>query len=192
MPVNYRLASVTESDLRGTALAVTAISFDADGVRVRKDDSDGTTLYAGPVEQTIGPGGTATAEYFDDASGTTLASFYTARAEVVEAGLTRSFTDTPLAGMGGTPLRLRSGQAWAVRWQLWLSVPVTDTYTFAVFADDGFSFNGNGLSLSSGTTRAPITTETSSGVVMTPGNVYNFSLAYMNYTTATRHWALDR
>jgi len=183
---------VTESDLRGTALAVTAISFDADGVRVRKDDSDGTTLYAGPVEQTIGPGGTATAEYFDDASGTTLASFYTARAEVVEAGLTRSFTDTPLAGMGGTPLRLRSGQAWAVRWQLWLSVPVTDTYTFAVFADDGFSFNGNGLSLSSGTTRAPITTETSSGVVMTPGNVYNFSLAYMNYTTATRHWALDR
>jgi hypothetical protein len=192
LPVNYRLASVTESDLRGTALAVTAISFDADGVRVRKDDSDGTTLYAGPVEQTIGPGGTATAEYFDDASGTTLASFYTARAEVVEAGLTRSFTDTPLAGMGGTPLRLRSGQAWAVRWQLWLSVPVTDTYTFAVFADDGFSFNGNGLSLSSGTTRAPITTETSSGVVMTPGNVYNFSLAYMNYTTATRHWALDR
>ena len=110
----------------------------------------------------------------------------------MEAGLTRSFTDTPLAGMGGTPLRLRSGQAWAVRWQLWLSVPVTDTYTFAVFADDGFSFNGNGLSLSSGTTRAPITTETSSGVVMTPGNVYNFSLAYMNYTTATRHWALDR
>ena len=169
---------MTESDLRGTALAVTAISFDADGVRVRKDDSDGTTLYAGPVEQTIGPGGTATAEYFDDASGTTLASFYTARAEVVEAGLTRSFTDTPpLAGMGDAP--------WAVRWQLWLTVPVAGTYTFAVFADDGFSFSGNGLSLSNGTTRAATTTETTSGAVMTPGNVYNFSLAYFNYTTAT-------
>ncbi|MEO7705534.1 MAG: RHS repeat-associated core domain-containing protein [Thermoflexales bacterium] len=52
-------------------------------------------------------------------------------------------------------------------------------------ADDGFSFNGNGLSLSNGTTRSPTTTETSSGVVMTPGLIYNFSLAYMNYTAAT-------
>ena len=153
MPVNYRLASVTESDLRGTALAVTAISFDADGVRVRKDDSDGTTLYAGPVEQTIGPGGTATAEYFDDISGTsTLTAFVTPRHETVTAGLQQTFT-VPPTGLGSEP--------YGVRYQIWLTVPVTDTYTFAVYADDGFSFNGNGLSLSNGTTRAATTTEAS-------------------------------
>jgi len=47
-----------------------------------------------------------------------------------------------------------------IRWKLWLTVPVTDTYTFAVYADDGFVFNGTGRSVSNGTTRAPTTTET--------------------------------
>ena len=69
---------MVRTDLSGTVLAVTKYTYDGDGVRVRKvppracrgDDPDGTTLYAGPVEQTIGPGGTATAEYFDDISGT--------------------------------------------------------------------------------------------------------------------------
>ena len=36
------------------------------------EDLDGTTLYAGPVEHTIGPDGSATAEYFDDISGTSV------------------------------------------------------------------------------------------------------------------------
>ena len=184
--IDNRLASVTKTDLTGTVLAVTKYAYDGDGVRVRKDDPDGTTLYAGATEAVIGAGGTATAEYFDDVSGTTLSSFYATRSVTVEAGLTRSFTDTPpLAGMGDAPLRLRSGQAWAVRWQLWLTVPVAGTYTFAVYADDGFSFNGNGLVFSNGTTRAATTTEASSGLVMTPGYVYNFALAYFNYTTAT-------
>ncbi|MEO7705535.1 MAG: hypothetical protein ABIV92_12945, partial [Thermoflexales bacterium] len=120
---------MTKALTNGAVLAETRYFFDGDGTRVRKDDPDGTTLYAGPVEQMIGPGGTATAEYFDDASGTTLSSFYATRAEVVETGLTRSFTNTPLAGMGDAPLRLGSGQAWGIRWQLWLTVPVTDTYT---------------------------------------------------------------
>jgi len=176
--IDNRLASVTKTDLTGTVLAVTKYVYDGDGIRVTKDDPDGTTLYVGPAEQTIGAVGTATAEYFDDVSGTTLSSFYAARSVTVEAGLTRTFTDTPpLAGMGDAP--------WAVRWQLWLTVPVAGTYTFAVYADDGFSFNGNGLVFSNGTTRAATTTEASSGLVMTPGNVYNFALAYFNYTTAT-------
>ena len=156
-------------------------------------DPSGATIYPSPGSRlapdfavaVIGAGGTATTEYFNDVSGTTLASFYATRAEVVEAGLTRSFTDTPLARMGDAPLRLRTGQAWAIRWQLWLTVPVAGTYTFAVYADDGFSFNGNGLLFSNGTTRAATTTEASSGIVLTPGNVYNFALAYFNYTTAT-------
>lgn len=53
---------MTESELTSTALAVTAISFDADGVRERKDDPDGTTLYAGATEQVIGAPGTAMVE----------------------------------------------------------------------------------------------------------------------------------
>ena len=59
-------------DKTGASWAVltqTSYFFDGDGIRMRKDDPDGTTLYAGPVEQTIGPGGTAAAEYFDDISG---------------------------------------------------------------------------------------------------------------------------
>ena len=175
--IDNRLASVTKTDLTGTVLAVTSFYYDGDGVRVRKDDPDGTTLYAGPVEQTIGPGGTATAEYFDDISGTsTLTAYVATRNETVTAGLQQTFT-VPPTGLGSEP--------YGVRYQIWLTVPVTDTYTFAVYADDGFSFNGNGLSLSNGTTRAATTTETTSGAVMTPGNVYNFSLAYFNYTTAT-------
>ena len=145
---------------------------------MRREDQVGTVLYVGAREAFIIAERTATAEYFDDASDTTLSSFYATRSVTVEAGLTRSFTDTPpLAGMGDAP--------WAVRWQLWLTVPVAGTYTFAVYADDGFSFNGNGLLFSNGTTRAATTTEASSGLVMTPGNVYNFALAYFNYTTAT-------
>jgi len=175
--IDNRLIGVTKATVTGTVLAVTSYYYDGDGTRVRKDDPDGTTLYVGPVEQTIGATGTATAEYFDDVSGTTLSSFYATRSVTVEAGLTRSFTDTPLAGMGGAP--------WGIRWQLWLTVPVAGTYTFAVYADDGFSFNGNGLVFSNGTTRAATTTEASSGIVLTPGNVYNFALAYFNYTTAT-------
>ncbi len=144
----------------------------------RPDDPDGIGLYVGATEAVIGAAGTATAEYFDDASGTTLSSFYATRSVTVEAGLTQTFTDTPpLTGMGDTP--------YGIRWQLWLTVPVAGTYTFAVYADDGFSFNGNGLLFSNGTTRAATTTEASSGIVLTPGNVYNFALAYFNYTTAT-------
>ena len=176
--IDNRLIGVTKATVTGTVLAVTTYAYDGDGARVTKEDPDGIVLYVGATEAVIGAAGTATAEYFDDVSGTTPSSFFATRAEVVEAGLTRSFTDTsPLAAMGDAP--------WAVRWQLWLTVPVAGTYTFAVFADDGFSFNGNGLSLSNGTTRAATTTETTSGAVMTPGNVYNFSLAYFNYTTAT-------
>lgn len=66
---------------------------------------------------------------------------------------------------------------------------MTDTYTFAVQADDGFSLSGIGPSLTNTTTRALTTTEASSGVVLTPGLIYNFSLAYMNYTTATPAFA---
>ena len=66
---------------------------------------------------------------------------------------------------------------------------MTDTYVFALQADDGFSFSGIGLSVTNTTTRALTTTEASSGVVLTPGLIYNFSLAYMNYTTATPAFA---
>ena len=46
---------------------------DSDRCRMRGlEDLDGTTLYAGPVEHTIGPDGSATAEYFDDISGTSV------------------------------------------------------------------------------------------------------------------------
>ena len=91
--VDNRLASVTKRDLTGTVFAETTFFYDGDGVRVRKDDPDGTTLYAGPVEQTIGPGGTATAEYFDDISGTsTLTAFVATRNETVTAGFQQTFT----------------------------------------------------------------------------------------------------
>ena len=119
--IDNRLIGVTKALITGAVQAQTSYFFDGDGVRVRKDDPDGTTIYpsagsgqvAGATEAVIGAAGTATAEYFDDVNGTTPSSFYATRAEGVEAGLTRSFTDTPLAGMGATP--------WAVRWQLWLA-----------------------------------------------------------------------
>ena len=134
-------------------LAQTSYFFDGDGTRVRKDDPDGTTLYVGVVEHIIGAPGTAMAEYYDDISGPTLTGYVTTRSEPIVAGLQRSYATTPpLPTMGDAP--------WAIRWQLWLTVPVTDTYTFAVYADDGFVFNGTGRSVSNGTTRAPTTTET--------------------------------
>ena len=43
-------------------------------------------------------------------------------------------------------------------------MPVAGTYTFAVFADDGFSFNGNGLMYSNGTARAAMTTSAARGL----------------------------
>ena len=76
-------------------------------------------LYATPVEQSIGPGGTSTAEYFDDISGTsTLTAFVVTRNETVSAGLQQTFT-VPPAGLASEP--------YGVRYQIWLTVPTTDT-----------------------------------------------------------------
>ena len=159
--IDNRLIGVTKALTSGLVLAQTSYFFDGDGTRVRKEDPDGTTLYVGVVEHIIGAPGTAMAEYYDDVSGPTLAGYVTKRSEPVVAGLQRSYTTTPsLPTMGDAPLRLRSGQAWAIRWQLWLTVPVTDTCTFAVQADDGFSFSGIGPVPANTTIRA-LTTHTS-------------------------------
>ena len=132
--IDNRLIGVTKALTNGAVLAQTSYFYDGDGVRVRKDDPDGTTLYAGPVEQTIGPGGTATAEYFDDISGTsTLTAFVATRNETVTAGFQQTFT-VPPAGLGS--------EAYGVRYQIWLMVPTTDTYRPAVYADAGFLLSG--------------------------------------------------
>ena len=107
-----------------------------------------------------------------------LSGFVATRGEPVAAGLTRVFTSAPpLAGMGGEP--------YALRWQIWLTVPVTDTYTFAVYADDGFSFSGYGLVVSNTTAQVAITKESALSLTLYPGVPYNFSLTYLNYTTTT-------
>ncbi|MEO6063744.1 MAG: PA14 domain-containing protein [Thermoflexales bacterium] len=136
-------------------------------------------LYVGALEQTIGAPGTATVEYFDDITGAaTLSGFLAARGEPVAAGLTCVFTETPpLAGIGGEP--------YALRWQVWLTVPVTDSYTFAVYADDGFSFSGYGLVVTNMTAQVAITKESALSLTLYPGVPYNFSLTYLNYTTTT-------
>ncbi len=175
--IDNRLIGVTKALTNGVVLAQTSYFYDGDGVRVRKDDPDGTALYAGPVEQTIGPGGTATAEYFDDISGTsTLTAFVATRNETVTAGFQQTFT-VPPTGLGSEP--------WGVRYQIWLTVPTTDTYRLAVYADDGFLLSGQGLSLSNATTRDVTTTEASTVLTLTPGAIYNFALTYLNYTSAT-------
>jgi len=177
--IDNRLIGVTKALTSGAVLAQTSYFFDGDGLRVRKDDPDGTTLYAGPVEQTIGPGGTATVEYFDDITGTaTLSGFVATRGEPMAAGLTRVFTSAP-------PLPTMGGEPYALRWQLWLTVPVTDTYTFAVYADDGFSFNGYGLVVSNTTAQVAITKESALSLTLYPGVPYNFSLTYLNYSPTT-------
>ncbi len=51
--VDNRLASVVKSDVTGTILATTTIAYDGDGVRVKKVDPSGTTLYLGAVEVLI-------------------------------------------------------------------------------------------------------------------------------------------
>ena len=83
----------------------------------------------------------------------------------------------PLAGMGGEP--------YALRWQIWLTVPVTDTYAFAVYADDGFSFSGYGLVMTNSTAQVAITKESALGLTLYPGVPYNFSLTYLNYSPTT-------
>ena len=40
-----RLQSVMKTDITGTVLAVTQYAYDGDGVRIRKTDPDGMTLY---------------------------------------------------------------------------------------------------------------------------------------------------
>jgi hypothetical protein len=175
--IDNRLIGVTKALTSGVVLAQTRYFFDGDGSRVRKEDPDGTTLYAGPVEQTIGPGGTATAEYFDDISGTsTLTAFVATRNETVTAGFQQTFT-VPPAGLGSEP--------WGVRYQIWLTVPTTDSYRLAVNADDGFLLSGQGLALSNATPRDVTTTEASTVLTLTPGAIYNFALTYMNYSSAT-------
>lgn len=83
-------------------------------------------------------GASPTAEYFDDTGCTMPSSFFATRSEVVEAGLTRSFTDTPrLAKLGDAHLRLCSLQAWALHWNEWVSVTQVGAYTVSVVADDG-------------------------------------------------------
>ena len=176
--IDNRLIGVTKALTSGAVLAQTSYFFDGDGAQVRNDDPDGTTIYIGALEHSIGAPGTAMAEYYDDISGPTLTGYVTTRSEPAVAGLQRSYTTTPpLPTMGDAP--------WAIRWQLWLTVPVTDTYTFAVYADDGFILNGQGLSLSNATTRDVTTTEASTVLTLTPGAIYNFALTYMNYTSAT-------
>ena len=48
-----RLQSVMKTDITGTVLAVTQYAYDGDGVRVRKSDPSGTTLYIGLTEVTL-------------------------------------------------------------------------------------------------------------------------------------------
>ena len=48
-----RLQSVIKTDITGTVLAVTQYAYDGDGVRVRKADPSGTTLYIGLTEVTL-------------------------------------------------------------------------------------------------------------------------------------------
>jgi len=177
--IDNRLARVTKTDLTGTVLAVTSFYYDGDGVCVRKDDPDGSVLYVGALEQTIGAPGTATVEYFEDIAGTaTLSGFVSAHGEPVAAGLTRFFTSAPpLPSMGGEP--------YGLRWQVWLTVPVTDTYTFAVYADDGFTFSGYGLVVSNTTAQVAITKESALSLTLSAGVPYNFSLTYLNYSPTT-------
>ena len=128
---------------------------------------DGTTLNAGLVEQTIGPGGTAMAE----------GRLYVAtRSETVSAGLQQTVT-VPPAGLGSEP--------YGVRYQIWLTVPATDTYRLAVYADDGFILNGQGLTDTNTTTRGPTTTEAYRELTLLPNTIYNFGLTYLNYSAAT-------
>ena len=47
------LARVIKTDVTGTVLAVTQYAYDGDGVRVRKADPSGTTLYIGLTEVTL-------------------------------------------------------------------------------------------------------------------------------------------
>ena len=61
------------------------------------------------------------------------------------AGLQGIYTTTP-------PLPTMGDASWAIRWQLWLTAPVTDTYTLAVFADEGFNFSGIGPAWANTTT----------------------------------------
>ena len=51
--IDNRLASVVKSDVIGTILATTTISYDGDGVRVKKTDPSGATYYLGMVEVLI-------------------------------------------------------------------------------------------------------------------------------------------
>lgn len=95
----------------------------------------------------------------------------------VDIEAVNGFTVTPLPGMGS--------DSWGVRFQLYLTVAATDSYKFGVFADDGFSFGGNGLTLSRYVTQSAAISETTSALTLTPGVVYNFGLAYLNYTSAT-------
>lgn len=51
--IDNRLASVVKSAVTGTILATTTIAYDGDGLRVKKTDPSGTTLYLGTVEVLI-------------------------------------------------------------------------------------------------------------------------------------------
>ena len=190
--IDNRLAAITKTDGAGTILAVTSYAYDGDGTRVRKADPDGTTLYVGATEAIIGAPGTAAIEYYDDTqAGTFTFLSYTKTVVSATAGISYAWgTAVPLAGMGDAPLRLarfagRSGQAWALRWNQWVSVTQAGLYTVTVIADDGVGLSIAGVSVIYSLAirdTGPLTAGI--GVNLTPGNLYQLQVSYLNYTNA--------
>jgi len=182
-----------------TALAWTSYANYGDGARVRKmlpracrgDDPDGTTLYIGATEAVIGPLGTAAIEYYDDTqAGTFNFLNYTKTVVSATTGISYAWGSAPpLAGMGDAPLRLarfagRSGQAWALRWNQWVSVTQAGLYTVTVIADDGVGLSIAGVSvIYSLAIRDTAPLAAGVGVNLTPGNLYQLQVSYLNYTS---------
>jgi RHS repeat-associated protein len=127
--IDNRLASVIKSDVTGTILATTTIGYDGDGVRAKKVDPSGTTLYLGVVEVLI--------------TGTTqvTTSYYAFGGAIVAMRTAATATLTYLHGdhLGSTSLTTNaSGQKVSeqrykpygeVRWSSGAGMPTDFTFT---------------------------------------------------------------
>ena len=173
--VDNRLASVAKADLTGTIQAVTTYWYDADGVRVKKSDPDGTTLYLGGVEITLGAEDGAAADFYDDVN----ASAFTFRAyagTVITPGTAISYnwgTAAPITGMHPV--------TWGVRFGGVFSVEVSGLYTFYVVADDGTALWVAGTTLiTSWMTTSGAQERVAAPTYLYAGRQYPFVLSYFD------------